>query len=199
MLKATQLNMELSDSQPLLFPLCHTSSWPLPVLPEQTQFRSNVQTTMTCPCHASPLNPIISKSELEILWLCVPVWFAQKNVYFEICLSLKVAGCCWWSFLHGPCWTRGIELLLHLTTEIAPSPSSPSLGSVSRRVLRLLVGLRRLKIESWALANSCLCFWVALQPLLVILDAWVRMGTDEQFLLPSFLFAQAQHWGCLNS
>lgn len=85
--KDTQLNVEPSDSQPLLFPLCHTSFRPLPVVPEQTQFRSNVQTTMTCPRHAFQLHPIISKSELEILWLCVLVWPAQENVYFEIYLS----------------------------------------------------------------------------------------------------------------
>lgn len=77
----------LTDSQPLLFPLCHTSFRPLPVVPEQTQFRSNVQTTMTCPRHAFQLHPIISKSELEILWLCALVWPAQENVYFEIYLS----------------------------------------------------------------------------------------------------------------
>lgn len=72
--------------QHLIFPLCHTSR-PLPVLPEQTKFRSHIQAMMTCPCHTFKVNPIISKSELEILWLCVLVWPAQENVYFEICLS----------------------------------------------------------------------------------------------------------------
>lgn len=63
-------------------------------------------------------------------------------------------------------------------------PPVPNLGSVSGRVLRLLVGSWGLLIEPGLQpTHHVYVFGVALQLLLVFIDAWVRMGTGEQFLL----------------
>lgn len=60
---------------------------------------------MTCHCHTSQLNPIISESELEILWLCAAVWPAQEDVYFEMCTSQSS-----WIFLMAHSHVGHIEL-----------------------------------------------------------------------------------------
>lgn len=60
---------------------------------------------MTCHRHTSQLNPIISESELEILWLCAAVWPAQEDVYFEMCTSQSG-----WIFLMAHSHVGHIEL-----------------------------------------------------------------------------------------
>lgn len=111
--------------------------------------------------------------------------------------SFRMAGCFQWPFIHGPCWTGGVESLLHLTTEPASLLPAPNLGSVSRRVLRLLVGPWRLLIVPWASANSlCLCF---LGCAATVVGNYRRVGEDGYWwTVPpfSFLYAQTQHWGC---
>lgn len=60
----------------------------------------------------------------------------------------------------------------------------PNLGSVSGRVVRLLVGSWGLLIEPRVQpTHHVYVLGVVLQLLLVIIDVWVRMGTNEQFLL----------------
>lgn len=97
--------------QPLIFPLCHTSSQPLPVLLEQTQFGSNMQAMMTCPCHTSQLNHIISKA------LCSCLACPGKCLFWDMPLSEQLNVLDGLSHTHGPHRPGGIESLLHLTTE----------------------------------------------------------------------------------
>lgn len=180
--------MELSDAPAPDSRVCHTSSWPLPVLPEHTQFRSNVQAMMTCPCHTFQLNPIISKA----LFLSA---LPMENVYFETRLSQN-GWMCLMAFHTRTMLKWKCRAVISPHNWDCPSPPAPNLGSASGRVLRLLVGPWRLLIELWASANStCLCF---LGCAATVVGNYRCVGEHGYWgTVPplSFLFAQALRWG----
>lgn len=72
LIQVPQLKEEQEIPPPPLSTVSPPTFPPLPVLSEQAQFKCNVQAVIMCLSHL-PIKPYNSKSNLEILWLCVCV------------------------------------------------------------------------------------------------------------------------------
>lgn len=158
-----------------------------------------------------PSNGDVPSSHLPIKPYNFQVWIGNA---LALCSCLVCSGKClfwnmplseWLDFSDGHLYMDRVELEVWSHYFIAQQslpfqPLAPNLGSVSRRVLRLLVSPWRLLIEPWASASSpCLCF---LGCAATVIGNYRCVGEDGYWwTVPplSFLFTQAQHWGCLNS
>lgn len=151
------------------------------------------------PCHAFQLNPVISKSEMEILWLYVLVWPAQENVYFEICLSQN----CWMFLTVIHTWTM-LNWRYRVTTSShnrdRPFAPCSQFGFCFKDGIKAIS--RSEETINRVLGFSQFIMFMFLGCIATVVGNYRRVGEDGYWWTvppPSFLFAQAQHWGCLNS